>query len=67
MKNSKSDNQIFTLKSALKFLFFNEKKHPKRFWWLLMQKIHYESPILALCDLAAKLGTATRDTYNQGG
>ena len=33
-----------------------------------MKKIHFESPILALCDKAANLlGKASRDTYNQGG
>jgi hypothetical protein len=29
-------------------------------------KIHFESPILALCDELAKLGKASQDAYNPG-
>ena len=32
-----------------------------------MYKIHFESPIFALCDKVAKLGKASWDAYNQGG
>ena len=30
-------------------------------------EIHIESPILALCNGAAKLGKASREAYKQGG
>ena len=49
---------ISTKKSAPKLLFFIEKK---------FRKIHFESPILSLCDKAAKQGKAFRDAYNRGG
>jgi hypothetical protein len=33
----------------------------------LKEKIHFESPISALCDEVAKLGKASLDAYNRGG
>ena len=33
----------------------------------MTQKIHFESPIFALRDKAAKVGKASRDAYNRGG
>ena len=40
----------FYKKRAPKQLFFNEKKNSKRFGQFLTQKIHFESPKLALFD-----------------
>ena len=40
----------FYKKRAPKQLFFNEKKNSKRFGRFLTQKIHFESPELALFD-----------------
>ena len=40
----------FYKKCALKQLFFNEKKNSERFGQFLTQKIHFESPKLALFD-----------------
>ena len=32
-----------------------------------VEEIHFENPILALCDEVAKLGKASTDAYNPGG
>ena len=42
---------------------FNKKCAPKI---SSIKKIHFESPILALCDELAKLGKASQDAYNPG-
>ena len=51
----------FNKKCASKFLIFNEKNLKDS------DDFHFESPILALRDKAAKLGKESQDAYNQGG
>ena len=33
---------------------------------MIFDKIHFESPIFAVCDKLAKLGKASQDAYNPG-
>ena len=42
------------------------KKNQKDSKFVLTKKIHFESPILALCDELAKLGKASQDAYDPG-
>jgi hypothetical protein len=43
------------------------KKKIRDIRMILTKKIHFESPIFALCAKLAKLGQASQDSYNPGG
>ena len=57
----------FNKKCAPKLLFFNEKKIQKDLDDFGDKKFTSKVQFFALCYDAAKLGKASRDTYNQGG